>query len=110
LKDQLTGFFAITNGIQVDVSSDIAHFSSVGSSIPGSEQVVMTPIPSVDAPEKPANETAGPAWLLPMMIASGVILVIILSIVAISASRRNRTPQFDTPSDAAPIAEKEEEK
>lgn len=110
LKDQLTGFFAITNGIQVDVSSDIAHFSNAGSSIPGAEQVVMTPIPSVGGAEQPANETAGPAWLLPMMFASGVILVIILSIVAISAARRNRTPQFDTPSDAASSAEKEEEK
>jgi hypothetical protein len=112
LKDQLTGFFAITNGIQVDVSSDIAHFSNVGESIPGSEQVVLTPIPTVDVTELPAAEMTGPVWLLPLIIATGVILIVILSIVAVGSFRKNKTLQFDvlSESDAEQIDKPTDEK
>lgn len=99
LRAQLTGVFAITNGVQVDVSKGIVQFSNVGSSIPGSDQVVLTPIPSADIAESPANKISGPVWLLPLMIASGAILVFILSIVAIGAFRKNWTPQFDASSE-----------
>lgn len=102
LKDQLTGFFAITNGIQVDVSSDIAHFSNVGEAIPGSERVVLTPIPTVDVTELPAAEMTGPVWLLPLIIATGVILIVILSIVAVGSFRKNKTLQFDVLSESDP--------
>ncbi|MEN9562874.1 MAG: hypothetical protein RIR73_1118, partial [Chloroflexota bacterium] len=98
LKSQLTGVFAITNGMQVDVSRGITQFSNIGSSIPGSEQVILTPIPSVDLTESPAADMSGPVWLLPLIIASGVILVVTLSIVAIGAFRKNKTPQFDSSS------------
>jgi hypothetical protein len=100
LKAQLTGVFAITNGVQVDVSKGITQFSNIGSSIPGSEQVVLTPIPSVDVTESPAADMSGPVWLLPLIITSGVILVVILSIVAIGAFRKNKMPQFDVSSES----------
>ncbi len=110
LKTQLTGVFAITNGLQVDVSEGLSHFSNVGSSIPGSEQTLMTPIATPTQAEQPSETLDGPSWLLPLMIASGILVALILSIVAIGAIRRNQTPQFDTPPDAAPSTEKEEEK
>lgn len=100
LRSQLTGVFAITNGVQVDVSKGVSQFSNIGSSIPGSEQVVLTPLPSGDLTEASNNEIDGPVWLLPLIIASGLILVVTLSMVAINAFRKNRTPQFDSSSEA----------
>lgn len=100
LRSQLTGVFAITNGVQVDVSKGISQFSNAGSSIPGSEQVVLTPLPSEDLTESSSNEIDGPIWLLPLVIVSGVILVATLLMVAINAFRKNRTPQFDPSSEA----------
>lgn len=100
LRAQLTGVFAITNGVQVDVSKGVSQFSNIGSSIPGSEQVVLTPLPSGDLTEASNNEIDGPVWLLPLIIASGLILVVTLSMVAINAFRKNRTPQFDSSSEA----------
>ncbi|MBI5932755.1 MAG: cellulose biosynthesis cyclic di-GMP-binding regulatory protein BcsB [Chloroflexi bacterium] len=99
LKTQLTGVFAITNGVQVDVSEGLTHFSNVGGSIPGSEQVILTPIATAAPTEQPSANMDGPSWLLPLMIASGVIVIIILSIVALGAIRRNKTLQFDTPAE-----------
>lgn len=100
LRAQLTGVFAITNGVQVDVSKGVSQFSNIGSSIPGSEQVVLTPLPSEDLTEASSNEIDGPVWLLPLIIVSGMILVITLSMVAIGAFRKNRTPQFDPSSES----------
>lgn len=112
LRAQLTGVFAITNGVQVDVSKGVSQFSNIGSSIPGSEQVVLTPLPSEDLTESSGNEIDGPVWLLPLIVASGLILVITLSMVAIGAFRKNRTPQFDpsSESDAEQIDKPTDEK
>lgn len=102
LKPQLTGVFAITNGVQVDVSKGVAQFSSVGSSINGSEQIVLTPIPPLDVNVNQTsgeNEAGAPVWLLPLIIVSGVILVLILSIVAIGALQKKWTPQVDSSSE-----------
>lgn len=108
LKSLLTGVFAITNGVQVDVSEGITHFSNVGKNIPGSEQVVLTPIATAAPTEQTNESTGGPAWLLPMMIASGIIVLVILSIVGIGAIRRKQTPQFDSTSEQS--IDKAEEK
>jgi len=109
LKTQLTGVFAITNGVQVDVGEAVAQFSNVGSSIPGSEQTVLTPAATSAPTESPSAKSDTPSWLLPLMIVSGIAVVIVLSIVAISSIRKNRAPQFDNPSEQ-PNPEKDEEK
>lgn len=106
LKPLLTGVFAITNGVQVDVSEGIVQSSNVGKNIPGSEQVVLTPIAPATQPSSASDAAKAPAWLLPLMIVSGVIVVAILATVAIGALRRNQVPQFETP-DAAEKPEEE---
>lgn len=91
LRDRLTGVFAITNGVQVDASVGIAHFSNVGSSIPGAEQAVVTPVAS----PQPFTALAGPAWLLPFLAVSGALLLLIIIAALVGALRRNRTPRFE---------------
>ena len=108
LKTQLTGVFAITNGVQVDVGEATAQFSNAGKTIPGSEQVVLTPVATAAPTDSPSAAPATPNWLAPLMIVSAIAVIVVLSVVAIGAMRRNRTPQLDNPSDQ-PSAEKDEE-
>lgn len=91
LKDQLTGAFAVTNGIQVAVGDNVSNFSVVGTLVPGSERVVSTPFPS----SPPASTLPQPGWLLPLLVASGAVIVVIIAYVVVGAFRRNRLPELE---------------
>lgn len=107
LKDQLTGAFAVTNGVQVAVGESVSHFSVVGTLVPGSEKVVSTPLPT--ASPAPAS-SGGPPWLLPFLIVSGIVVLGILAYVIVGAFRRNRLPEFEKTEDSSETTAGDEEK
>ena len=84
LKNQLAGQFAVTNGLQLATSSLASQFSIVGTVVPGSEQVITTPVAPVAGPG-----FTRPAWLTLLPIVSGVLaLLIILYVIILTAVRR----------------------
>jgi hypothetical protein len=87
LRNQLTGVFAVTNGTQVATASSSSAFSAVGTLVPPGQAVVTTPFPvSSSAPS--SLET--PGWLLPVLVASGIAILLIIGLVIISAFSRKR--------------------
>lgn len=103
LKDQLAGVFAVTNGSQVASGSGLSPFSIVGQVVPGSEQVV-NPLPA----ETPSLLTP-PAWLVPFMIATGVIILLVIVFVLIRAMEKNRIRRLTGRQSAADEEEGEDE-
>ena len=95
LRNQLTGVFAVTNGTQVATANASSTFSAVGTLVPPGEAVVTTPFP-VSSSAPATLET--PFWLLPVLIASGIAVFLIIIAVIISAFARRRetaTPLFN---------------
>ncbi|MBE0683513.1 MAG: cellulose biosynthesis cyclic di-GMP-binding regulatory protein BcsB [Anaerolineales bacterium] len=90
LKDKLAGRFAVTNGIQVAVSSGPSHFSVIGTVLPSSSQIIATPLPNL---QQNVNY-APPAWLMPLLISSGVIVLFLILFVAVR-SMKARTQKVD---------------
>jgi hypothetical protein len=87
LRSQLTGVFAVTNGTQIATANASSQFSAVGTLVPADQAVVTTPFPVSST--APANlET--PTWLLPVLIASGIAILLIILLVIISAFARRR--------------------
>jgi hypothetical protein len=86
LRDQLAGVFAVTNGVQISTGNANSLFSIVGEGVPGAEPVVT----------EPASNGAGPvvlvppAWLMPFIIASLVIIAGIVIYIILSAVQKNR--------------------
>lgn len=92
INAQVSGVFAITNGKQVAVGDDQAIFSTVGDVVPDAEAVVTTPLP---AGTNPALNTAPPDWLMPLLIASGVIILAIIAFVVRGALAQKRAATVD---------------
>jgi hypothetical protein len=87
LKSQLTGVFAVTNGTQIATGSPSSPFSAVGTIVPADAAVVTTPVPA----SSNAPVTLGPpAWLLPLLIGSGIAVLLIVILVAAGALSRRR--------------------
>lgn len=87
LRNQLTGIFAVTNGTQIATANASSQFSAVGTLVPPGQAVVTTPLPaSSSAPQTLAT----PAWLLPVLVASGIAVLLIIGLVIISAFARKR--------------------
>jgi hypothetical protein len=87
LRNQLTGVFAVTNGTQIATANASAQFSAVGTLVPPDQAVITTPLP----PFSGAPSTlAPPSWLLPVLIASGIAVLLIIGLVIISAFFRRR--------------------
>ena len=104
LKDQLAGVFAVTNGSQVASGSGLSPFSITGQVVPGSEQVV-NPLPG-GAP----TLLTPPAWLIPFMIGTGVVILLVAVFVLIRYMEKNRIRRLtERPSDADEDAEDEEQ-
>jgi hypothetical protein len=104
LKDQLAGVFAVTNGSQVASGNGLSPFSITGQVVPGSEPVV-NPLPA-GAPAV----LMPPAWLIPFMIGTGVVILLVAVFVLIRYMEKNRIRRLiERPSDAAEDAEDEEQ-
>jgi hypothetical protein len=87
LRNQLTGVFAVTNGTQIATGSASSVFSAVGTLVPPQASVITTPIPvSATAPAA----LAPPGWLMPLLVISGVAILLIIGWVLVSAFSRKR--------------------
>ena len=87
LRNQLTGVFAVTNGTQVATANTSSAFSAVGTLVPPGQAVVTTPFP---VSSSPPTSLAAPSWLLPVLIASGIAVLLIILLVIVSAFARKR--------------------
>jgi hypothetical protein len=87
LRNQLTGVFAVTNGTQIATANSSSQFSALGTLVPPGQAVATTPFPaSSSAPQTLAT----PGWLLPVLVASGIAVLLIIGLVIISAFARKR--------------------
>jgi hypothetical protein len=87
LRNQLTGVFAVTNGTQIATANASSAFSAVGTLVPPGQAVATTPFPVSSS----APQTLGPpAWLLPVLVASGIAVLLIIGLVIISSFARKR--------------------
>lgn len=96
LRRQLTGVFAVTNGTQVATANASSMFSAVGTLVPAQNAVVTTPLPPSST--LPAA-LAPPGWLLPVLVASGIAILLILGLAIVSAFSRKRetaAPRFNS--------------
>jgi hypothetical protein len=95
LRSQLTGVFAVTNGTQIATANASSQFSAVGTLVPPEQAVVTTPLP---VPAAGPATLATPGWLLPVLMASGAAVLLIIIAVIIGAFVRRRetaTPAFN---------------
>jgi Bacterial cellulose synthase subunit len=87
LRNQLTGVFAVTNGTQIATGSASSVFSAVGTLVPPQASVISTPFPvTSNAPVA----LAPPSWLLPMLVISGVAILLIIGWVLVNAFSKKR--------------------
>ncbi len=82
LRSQLTGVFAVTNGTQIATGSASSAFSAVGTLVSPQESVITTPIA---ATSKAPDTLAPPSWLLPLLVISGIAILLIIGWVIVSA-------------------------
>jgi hypothetical protein len=87
LRSQLTGVFAITNGTQVATANASSSFSAVGTLVPPEQALISTPFPSSSSVP---STMATPSWLFPVLIASGIAVLLIMGLVVVSAFARRR--------------------
>jgi cellulose synthase operon protein B len=96
LRRQLTGVFAVTNGTQIATANASSMFSAVGTLMPPGNSIVTTPLPA--SSPAPAALTP-PGWLLPLLVASGIAILLIIGLVIISAfskKRESAAPLFNS--------------
>ena len=82
LRNQLTGVFAVTNGTQIATGSASSAFSAVGTLVPAQGSVLTTPV--VVTSNAPATLPA-PSWLLPVLVISGIAILLIIGWVLVNA-------------------------
>jgi hypothetical protein len=82
LRNQLTGVFAVTNGTQIATGSASSAFSAVGTLVPAQGSVLTTPV--VLTSNAPATLPA-PSWLLPVLVISGIAILLIIGWVLVNA-------------------------
>ena len=87
LRSQLTGVFAVTNGTQIATANASSLFSAVGTLVPPEQSVVTTPLP-VSPPATAA--LTPPSWLFPVLLASGIAILLVIGVVIVSALARRR--------------------
>ena len=87
LRNQLTGVFAVTNGTQIATGNPSSPFSAVGTLVPPSGAVITTPVPISAS----TGETLqAPGWLLPILVVSGIAILLIILLVIVNAFSRQR--------------------
>jgi hypothetical protein len=82
LRNQLTGVFAVTNGTQIATGGASYAFSAVGTLVPPQASVITTPFPA--SSQAPVT-LAAPAWLLPLLVISGIAILLIIGWVLVNA-------------------------
>jgi hypothetical protein len=87
LRSQLTGVFAVTNGTQIATGNASSAFSAVGTLVSPDASVITTPIP---ATSRVPTTLTPPGWLLPLLVISGIAILLIIVWVIINAFSRNR--------------------
>ncbi len=87
LRNQLTGVFAVTNGTQIATANASSAFSAVGTLVPAGQAVVTTPLPASSAAPTTLDT---PGWLLPVLVVSGIVILLIIGVVIVSAFSRKR--------------------
>ena len=87
LRNQLTGVFAVTNGTQIATGGASSAFSVVGTLVPPQAGVITTPIA---ATSNTAPTLTPPGWLFPLLVISGIAILLIIGWVLISAFSRKR--------------------
>ena len=90
LRDRLAGVFAVTNGFQIATGNALSTFSIVGEVVPGAEQVV-NPLPETGASK---SLMAPPAWLMPFLIGTGVLIALIGLVVFVKYMEKSRAQRF----------------
>jgi hypothetical protein len=88
LSSQLSGVFAVTNGTQVATGSVSSPFSAVGTLVPPAAAVVSTPV-AISSGTPSALQP--PGWLIPLLVASGIAILLIIALVIVNAFSRKRT-------------------
>jgi Bacterial cellulose synthase subunit len=87
LRNQLTGVFAVTNGTQIATGSASSVFSAVGTLVPPQASVISTPFPVTS--NAPVTLTP-PSWLLPLLVISGIVILLIIGWVLVNAFSKKR--------------------
>ncbi len=87
LSSQLTGVFAVTNGTQIATGSASSPFSAVGTLVPASAAIVTTPVPVSSSTSVTLQP---PGWLLPLLGVSGFGILLIITLVLVSALSKRR--------------------
>jgi hypothetical protein len=82
LRNQLSGVFAVTNGTQIATGNASSTFSAVGTLVPPQSSIITTPIPSTSGAP---TTLPPPSWLLPLLVISGIAILLIIVWVIISA-------------------------
>jgi len=82
LRNQLTGVFAVTNGTQIATGSASSAFSAVGTLVPPQASVITAP---VSGTSKAPATLAPPSWLLPLLVISGIAILLIIGWVLVNA-------------------------
>jgi hypothetical protein len=100
LTSQLAGLFAVSNGTKVATSVTSPNFSIVGDVVPGAEVIINQPI----LPVFPAaSKTSPPAWLMPLLSISALMIVVVLGYVIGTAILRRRSPKIDATAEKADV-------
>jgi hypothetical protein len=89
LRSQLTGVFAVTNGTQVATGNAASPFSAVGTLVPPAGAVVTTPV--AISSTGPAATLQPPGWLIPLLVVSGIAVLLIIVFVMVNAFSQKRS-------------------
>lgn len=93
LQSQLSGVFAVTNGLQVVSSGGPSQFSVVGNLIPEAPPVVTTPIPDQTETLTTPVKFERPAWLPAVLLSLSVVTLIFIAIAIFSSLARRKVPK-----------------
>ena len=93
LSSQLRGVFAVTNGTQIATGSASSPFSAVGTLVPADAAIVTTPVPASSSAPVTLQR---PGWLLPLLIVSGIAILLIIALVLVGALSKRRVATTDS--------------
>ncbi len=87
LLSQLGGVFAVTNGVQVAIGSNDSPVQ-IDTAIEGAVPITATPLPGTVSQ---SPEAMRPAWPIPVIVVTGLILLMLFGLGLVSLLRKNKT-------------------